>query len=228
MAQPSLRDRLDDAEIPYASIRIVPMAPAERIDSLFANISDQSFMRRYLRFRRPGATCFFTVNLQQRDGSWLLIDRIDALRDAIVRTRRTHPFSIDAIVVLPDHLHAVWTLPAGDADYSTRWALIKARFSRTIAHGETRSASRLRRRERGIWQRRFYEHTIRDGYDLENHIDYIHQNPVKHGWALRTADWPWSSFHHHVRAGLLPVDWGSGPRQSLDAKSEDAIQPTIP
>ena len=200
---------------------------AERIDKLSVSLIASPTMRRYLRVRHPGAKYFFTVNLQQREGSRLLIDHIDALREAIVRTRRAHPFEIDAIVVLPDHLHALWTLPAGDADYSMRWAAIKARFSRAIAHGETLSASRLRRRERGIWQRRFYEHMIRDGLDLKNHIDYIHRNPVKHGWTLRAADWPWSSFHRHVRAGLLPADWGSEPPQSSDAQIEHSTHPTL-
>ncbi len=185
-------------------------------------------MRRYLRLRRTGATYFFTVNLQQREGNRLLIDRIDALRHAIAETRRTHPFSIDAIVVLPEHLHALWTLPIGDADYSMRWALIKAGFSRVIERGETVSASRVRRRERGIWQRRFYEHTIRDERDMKAHIDYIHWNPVKHGWVPQTADWPWSSFHRYVREGALPIDWGNASQLPQSETNQDSASPQAP
>jgi putative transposase len=164
-------------------------------------------MRRYVRARIEGGTYFFTVNLARRGGNRLLIDRIDALRDAFRATRRAHPFHIDAIVVLPEHLHAIWTLPPGDADFSVRWSLIKARFSRAVEPGERRSVSRLRRRERGVWQRRYYEHVIRDETDFARHVDYVHWNPVKHGWAARAADWPHSSFHRFVRRGWLPADW---------------------
>ncbi|MBS0581936.1 MAG: transposase [Proteobacteria bacterium] len=164
-------------------------------------------MRRYVRAKIEGGTYFFTVNLAQRRDSHLLIDRIDALRDAFRTTRRAHPFDIDAIVVLPEHLHTIWTLPEGDTDFSTRWSLIKARFSRVIEPEEQISASRLRRRERGIWQRRYYEHVIRDEADFSRHVDYIHWNPVKHGWVERVADWPHSSFHQYVRQGWLPANW---------------------
>jgi putative transposase len=120
---------------------------------------------------------------------------------------------------MPEHLHAVWTLPDGDADYSVRWSLIKARFSRALEAGERVSDSRVRRRERGIWQRRYYEHTIRDDDDLANHIDYIHWNPVKHGLVTRTFDWPHSSFHRFVRNGLLAPDWAATDDvQSMEAE----------
>jgi putative transposase len=164
-------------------------------------------MRRYIRARIEGGTYFFTANLAQRGDNSLLVDRIDALRDAFRSTRRVHPFIIDAIVVLPEHLHAIWTLPPGDSDFSTRWSLIKARFSRAIESAEHVSKSRLRRRERGVWQRRFHEHVIRDETDLAQHIDYIHWNPVKHDRVERVADWPHSSFHQFVRRGRLPADW---------------------
>lgn len=166
-------------------------------------------MRSYLRAWVPGGTYFFTLNLAQRHGSRLLVDRIGDLREAFRDTRRNHPFTVEAIVVLLEHLHAIWTLPAGDADFSTRWSLIKARFSRAIVAGEAVSASRSRRRERGVWQRRFYEHTIRDPADLENHINYIHWNPVKHRWVRRVRDWPHSSFHRYVREGWLAPDWAA-------------------
>jgi len=168
-------------------------------------------MRRYLRARTPGASYFFTVNLENRNGSRLLVDNVGALLDAFMRARECWPFRIDAIVILPDHLHALWTLPADDSDFSTRWRVIKARFSAAVAGGEAVSASRQRRRERGIWQRRFFEHQIRDARDFAAHVDYIHRNPVKHGWVKRVADWPHSSFHRYVRQGLLAPDWGDEP-----------------
>jgi putative transposase len=164
-------------------------------------------MRRYIRTRTPGATWFFTANLAERKGNRLLVERIGALRAAFTATRRDHPFTINAIVVLPDHLHAIWTLPEGDSDYATRWALIKAAFSRAIEPGERISTSRERRRERGIWQRRYYEHQIRDDRDLAAHVDYIHWNPVKHRLVARVEDWPHSSFHRYVCNGLLPQSW---------------------
>lgn len=170
-------------------------------------------MRRYIRARQSGATWFFTVNLAERCGNRLLIDRIVELREAFRATHRDHPFATEAIVILPDHLHAIWTLPEGDADFSLRWSLIKARFSRSIATGERVSLSRQRRRERGLWQRRFWEHSIRDEDDLAAHIDYVHVNPVKHGYAARTVDWRWSSFHRYVRDGRLPSDWSDPPAE---------------
>lgn len=163
----------------------------------------------YLRQRRPGGTFFFTVNLLERGDNDLLVRHVDALRDAVRRTRVDRPFAIDAWVVLPDHMHAIWTLPDGDTDYATRWGAIKARFSQSIPANEYRNPSRLARGERGIWQRRYWEHTIRDEHDLANHIDYIHINPVKHGCATRASDWPHSSIHRHVANGLVTSDWAA-------------------
>jgi putative transposase len=164
----------------------------------------------YRRIHIAGGTYFFTVNLQSRS-SHLLTQQIEALRHAVLSVKQRHPFHIDAWVVLPDHLHALWTLPPGDVDYSTRWALIKANFSRLIAHGEPVAASRLRKGERGIWQRRFWEHRIRDDDDFARHVDYIHINPVKHGYTLRANDWPYSSIHRYIRDGMLGVDWACAP-----------------
>jgi putative transposase len=161
----------------------------------------------YRRNYVPGGSYFFTVNLLDRSGR-LLIDHIDALREAFRLVKKEHPFRIDAMVVLPEHLHAIWTLPLGDADYSTRWKKIKAGFSKTFPKTERRSASRLARGERGIWQRRAWEHTLRDENDYVRHFDYIHYNPVKHGHVRRARDWPWSTFHRCVRQSWLPVDWG--------------------
>jgi putative transposase len=144
-------------------------------------------MTSYRRNFIPGATFFFTVNLAERKGS-LLTDHIALLREAFREIRRRHPFTINAIAVLPDHLHTVWTMPAGDADFATRWRLIKSAFSRQLAHGERISPSRLAQGERGIWQRRYWEHTIRNETDFARHIDYIHINPVKHGWVKHAGD----------------------------------------
>ena len=166
-----------------------------------------------MRYRRawvPGGTYFFTVALADRS-QCLLTEHITALRQAIRTVRANHPFEILAMVVLPEHLHCIWQLPHGDLNYPTRWALIKPAFSRQIAAGESISLSRHLKRERGIWQRRYWEHCIRDEQDLQRHIDYIHYNPVKHGYVQRPIDWPFSSIHRYVRAGMLTVDWTVQP-----------------
>ncbi|MEJ2309783.1 MAG: transposase [Gammaproteobacteria bacterium] len=167
-------------------------------------------MTNYRRIQTPGGTYFFTVNLARRRNTTLLVEQIDVLRNAFRTVKTSHPFHIDAIVILPDHLHAIWTLPADDGDYAKRWSLIKSGFSRSIPQGEYRSKSRMKRRERGIWQRRFWEHRIRDHEDMRKHIDYIHWNPVKHGYVTHVQDWPHSSFHAYVDRGLLPQDWAGG------------------
>ena len=160
----------------------------------------------YRRHRVPGGRYFFTLALADRRTD-LLVREIAALRAAVARTRHLHPFRIDAWVVLPEHMHAVWTLPEGDAAYSVRWALIKRWFSAAIPPGEDRSASRAAKGERGLWQRRFWEHTVRDDADFARHVDYVHFNPVKHGLAASAADWPYSSFRHAVARGSYPVTW---------------------
>jgi putative transposase len=165
---------------------------------------------RYRRANAAGGTYFFTVNLADRS-SRLLVERIDVLRQAVRTVKHRHAFDITAWVVLPDHLHAVWTLPSGDTDFSTRWLLIKAGFSRAIAGGETICGSRRRKGERGIWQRRFWEHQIRDEDDLARHVDYVHINPVKHGHVARAGDWPYSSIHRYVREGMISADWACDP-----------------
>jgi putative transposase len=162
---------------------------------------------RYRRAHAPGGTYFFTVNLAERNRR-LLVEHVDTLRDVMRGVRERHPFRIDAIVILPDHLHALWTLPEDDADFAARWSLIKAGFSRRVPPGERVSPSRAGKRERGIWQRRYWEHQIRDDDDYARHVDYIHWNPCKHGHASRPADWPHSSFHRYVEAGILVPDWG--------------------
>jgi len=122
---------------------------------------------------------------------------------------------------MPDHLHCIWTFPEGDADCSNRWNLIKGQFSRSIEKGERVSASRAGKRERGIWQRRFWAHLIKDQEDFNRHVDYIHWNPVKHGKAKQAADWPYSSFHHYVRLGFYPSTWGYADTFDFDAGEQN-------
>jgi len=161
----------------------------------------------YRRNFIAGGSFFFTVNLEDRRLR-LLTDHIDQLRAAFRETRERHPFTTEAIVILPDHLHAVWSLPEGDADFATRWRQIKSAFSRSFPAGELISGSRAARSERGIWQRRYWEHTIRDEDDLSRHIDYVHINPLKHGLVKRVKDCrirrfiAWSSSESTQRIGL--------------------------
>ena len=173
-------------------------------------------MSDYRRNFIHGGTYFFTVTLLER-GMDTLVAHIEALREAVRAVKSRSPFEIVAWVVLPDHLHCIWTLPAGDADYPGRWRGIKQRFSKTLPHGERRSAVREKRGERGIWQRRFWEHTIRDEHDLQAHVDYIHINPLKHRYVTRVADWPHSTFHRYVRDGIYPADWAGDAAMDLEA-----------
>jgi putative transposase len=166
-------------------------------------------MTAYRRNWVPGGSYFFTVNLADRSAR-LLVDNVDALRAAFREARRRHHFTVEAIVVLPEHLHCILTLPPGDADFATRLKTIKALFSRGLPKDEGRTRSRIAKGERGIWQRRYWEHTLRDEVDWERHVDYIHFNPVKHEHVECVCDWPYSSFHRFVRLGLLPKDWGGG------------------
>ncbi|MEM9262427.1 MAG: transposase [Pseudomonadota bacterium] len=166
-------------------------------------------MPEYRRWHKPGGVYFFTVNLADRRQR-LLVEHIDRLRASIAKVRAAHPFEIEAAVILPDHLHMMWRLPEGDSDYSTRWRLIKSGFVRGLAVPGRQRESLARKGERGIWQRRFYEHVVRDETDYANHVDYIHFNPVKHGHASRPVDWPHSSIHRFIRKGVLDEKWGVG------------------
>ena len=163
-------------------------------------------MSSYRRNYREGGTYFFTINLLQRDKT-LLVDHIEALRSAVATVKTSQPFTIDAWVVLPDHLHCIWTLPEGDSNYSSRWREVKKSFVKQLAKTEKLSPVRLKNGERGIWQRRFWEHTIRSEVDYQHHIDYVYINPLKHGLVSRVKDWPFSSFHRDVKLGLYAEDW---------------------
>ncbi len=174
---------------------------------------------RYRRADEAGGTYFFTVVLSDRQDD-LLVREITRLRTAIRKVKQRHPFEIVAMVVMPDHLHALWRLPPNDANYPLRWALIKAAFSLSLPKTEGVSHSRKHKRERGIWQRRYWEHLIRDERDLQLHVDYIHFNPVKHGYVKRAVDWPYSSLHRYVRQGWLPADWGCDERKIQGAFGE--------
>jgi len=165
-------------------------------------------MTNYRRAKAPGGCYFFTLALAERQ-STLLLDQVDLLRNSIRAVKARNPFEIEAMVVLPDHLHCIWTLPEQDADYSTRWNLIKGTFSRSVETGERRRESRVLRRERGLWQRRFWEHAIRDQQDFNNHVAYIHINPVKHGFAERAVDWKHSSIHRHIENGQCDPSWAA-------------------
>ena len=152
-----------------------------------------------------GGTYFFNVTLRNRRSS-LLTQHIDILGGAIRSTLQKRLFSIGAIIILPEYLHAIWSLPDRDADYAGRWRSIKRRFTPELARAGVINPRNLNE-EYGVWQRRYREHTIRDGTDLSRHVDYIHFNPVNHGLDKRVSDWPCSSFHRHVATGLYPSDW---------------------
>ncbi|ATG89594.1 REP-associated tyrosine transposase [Methylomonas koyamae] len=169
-------------------------------------------MSRYRRLQNPGATYFFTVVAYRRQA--ILCDEPvrEALRKAIATTRAKWPFTIDAWVLLPDHLHTIWALPADDADFATRWSVIKRQVSvvcrDTYRRAEWINASKQKHRESTLWQRRYWEHQIRDETDFARHMDYIHYNPVKHGYCQRVSEWPYSTFHRYVKDGVYSMDWG--------------------
>jgi putative transposase len=161
-------------------------------------------MVRYGRNFVPGATYFFTVALADRSSS--MVHHVSALRTAFRVARHERPFAIEAIVILPDHPHTIWTLPLDDSDFSGRWKRIKAHFThQLVASGVP--VKHHRNGEYALWQRRFWEHTIRNDFDFERHVNYVHFNPVKHKLVNIVRDWPYSSFHAYVRRGVLPADW---------------------
>ena len=167
----------------------------------------------YRRWYVPGGTFFFTLVTHRRRPILCADLARRCLREAIDKVRADWPCEWVAIVLLPDHLHTIWTLPPGDARYPMRWKLIKAEFTRRYlkAGGEevSPSPSRLRHSERGIWQRRYWEHAMHDAEDLKRCVDYVHWNPKKHGHAANVRGWRWSSFHRFVGMGEYMPDWGT-------------------
>jgi putative transposase len=164
----------------------------------------------YRRIWHQGGTYFFTVNCLQRRDNTLLVDHVENLRSAIQSVKTKYPFKIHAWVVLPEHMHCILELPDNDADYALRWRLIKSTFSKSIANVEYRSDIRIKRNERGIWQRRYWAHLITDEEDYQAHMVYVHINPVKHGLVSRVQDWSYSTFHRCVEQGIYPMNWACG------------------
>lgn len=166
---------------------------------------------KYRRSKTQGGSYFFTVVTHQRQKILCYPDNIQLLRQSFRYVLNRHPFTIDAVVILPDHIHCLWTLPANDCDYSTRWRLIKSYFSRHCNHkfqGNI-NPSKQSKKERGFWQRRFWEHQIRNQEDWIHHVDYIHYNPVGHGLVKAPKDWQYSSFHRYVQNQYYDVTWGA-------------------
>ncbi len=174
---------------------------------------------RYRRSQTPGATYFFTVVTFNRKNILCLGENPVRFKQSITAVKADHPFTIDAIVLLPDHLHCIWTLPPGDADFSKRWMLIKGKFARVCEDPfeVTVNSSRRDKREKGVWQRRFWEHLIRDDLDFKRHVEYIHYNPVKHGLVKAPIDWELSTFKRYVDGGKYHRDWGANGEVDLGA-----------
>jgi len=175
-------------------------------------------MQHYRKIKQPGATFFFTLATYQRRKILDKAPYYQALKSAISAVRKTHPFTIEAFVLLPDHLHCIWTMPSNDCDYAIRWGLIKNQVSRqekaltkTAMIGQSRISE-----ESGFWERRVWKHQIGDDKDYAVHVDYIHWNPVKHGYVSKVNHWPYSSFHKFVKKGVYPPDWSGMPNEELE------------
>ena len=178
-----------------------------------------------MRYRRafiPGGSFFFTLVTEKRRPLFASAEAVAVLREAFRTVRSTRPFELDAIVVLPDHLHCIWTLPPGDVDFATRWRLIKTWFTKHCdsALRPAPSGVQMRRQEQALWQHRYWEHMLRDERDFERHVEYIHYNPVKHDYVVSPLEWPHSSFRRYVEAGLYDAGWGQGQMDFEDAGHE--------
>ncbi|NET26042.1 MAG: transposase [Okeania sp. SIO1I7] len=173
----------------------------------------------YRRAKTPGATYFFTVVTYNRQKILCEPENIDLLRKAFRYVMQKHSFKIDAIVILPDHIHSLWTLPENDANFSTRWRLIKSYFSRQCdsQYQGKISTSRQNKGEKAVWQRRFWEHQIQSDRDFANHVEYIHYNPVHHRLVTAPSYWEYSSFHRYVKAGIYDQMWGSSEKLIFDS-----------
>ncbi len=177
-------------------------------------------MSTYRRAKITGGTYFFTVATYRRQ-RFLCDESVrTALREAIHEARAVCPFTIDGWVLLPDHLHCIWTLPKGDADFGKRWAMIKRfvtkRCGPALQFDALLNDSKRKRKESTVWQRRYWEHIVRDETDYVRHMDYLHYNPVKHGLVNCMKDWPYSTFHRYVKEGVYPEDWGGVCDKEMD------------
>ena len=181
-------------------------------------------MSNYRRVRTEGGTYFFTVVTYRRRPIFVDEHVVNELKLAIKEVKLQIPFAVDAWVVLPDHMHCVWSLPEGDTDYSKRMGLIKSNFTRRVAgrfhNPRWLTGSKQNKRESTVWQRRFWEHEIRDQYDFQKHVDYVHYNPLKHGLVKKPADWPYSTFHRYIENGVYPEDWSGDTKTSKFAFGE--------
>jgi len=169
-----------------------------------------------MRYRRafvPGGSYFFTLVTHRRRPIFNTPETVEVLRNAFRTVRSKRPFRMDAMVVLPDHLHCIWVLPPDDGDFAIRWRLIKTWFTRHCDPNlrAVPDRARARKGEQALWQHRYWERLLRDEADFIQHVEYIHYNPVKHGYVAAPRDWPFSSFRRHVEAGIYPADWGHGP-----------------
>jgi len=169
-------------------------------------------MSNYRRNYIKGGSYFFTVVTEKRRAILNSDLARECLRNAFRHCMQELPIKIDAMVMMPDHIHAIWTLPDNDLDYSKRWGIIKKHFTQSwLDQGGSEvslSKSKQKYRRRGIWQRRFWEHTLRDQTDYNQHFDYLHYNPIKHGLVKNLSDYPYSSFHRYVNQGVYKEDWG--------------------
>jgi len=169
----------------------------------------------YRRNFQPGGTYFFTLVTADRHHLFANPDAIALLQTVVREVKTERPFRSEAWVILPDHLHMIWTLPPRDADYSGRWSKIKSQFTRRwLASGGAErevSIGKQRDRRRGVWQPKFYEHTIDSDDEFIEHVEYVHYNPIKHGYVTRPIDWLHSSFHAYVKRGVYPPTWACGP-----------------
>ena len=173
---------------------------------------------RYRRLKVEGASYFFTVVTFERRKLFGEPEAVELLNEAIFRVRNRHPFDLEALVVLPDHLHALWQMPPNDASYSMRWRLVKEAFTRSYMRRfgiPDATPTQQGRGEQTVWQRRFWEHLIRDDSDFAAHLDYIHLNPVHHGLSRSPEDWPHSTFKQWVGRGAYEPGWGSDVKPAL-------------
>lgn len=191
--------------------------PDKIIQFISKNIEIVGDIMQYRRLYQPGAQYFFTVVTYQRRPILTNADVLHTLKTAIKKVQQKYPFKINALVILPDHLHTIWQLPNNDSDFSMRWNQIKRYVSHHCQHYDNieKTNNELRKRQSSIWQQRFWEHCIKNEEDFEKHFDYIHYNPVKHRYVSSVADWKYSTFHKYVHQGIYPKDW-AGVNQDFD------------